>query len=457
MSININHVKSCLSSFDLKKLLVEELNWGNCNLPPVEIKVEGQPYRLIPLAQQAGMVVYQGEHLLGGEMPPPPVRRAIENRITKQTHEHIIIFTNKEKSQAIWQWVKREQGQSPATREIPYYKGQTGEPLLQKLSGIAFSINDLDEEGKAAITTVTHKVASSFDVEKVTKRFYVEFKSKHDEFARLIQGLKNQEDIDWYVSVMLNRLMFIYFIQKKGFLNRDQDYLKHKLEESKKKGKDLYYEEFLIPLFFEGFAREKKMRLAGMRQLLGDIPYLNGGIFQKHKLEEENPDITIPDIAFERIFAFFDCYQWHLDYNHKTKDNEINPDVLGYIFEQYINRKQMGAYYTKEDITGYICKNTIIPALLEKLDNLPLIKPQLFPIKDIEPYIYPAVKQKEYLPTETEREYKARQTRYEQIKADFASGKINSINDLITYNLDILQYVQDWADNIEDPRVLQAF
>ena len=36
------------------------------------------------------------------------------------------------------------------------------------------------------------------------------------------------------------------------------------------------------------------------------------------------------------------------------EDNEINPDVLGYIFEKYVNQKQMGAYYTKEDITGYI-------------------------------------------------------------------------------------------------------
>ena len=47
-------------------------------------------------------------------------------------------------------------------------------------------------------------------------------------------------------------------------------------------------------------------------------------------------------------------------------DNEINPDVLGYIFEKYINQKQMGAYYTKEDITEYIAKNTVLPFLLER-------------------------------------------------------------------------------------------
>ena len=74
-------------------------------------------------------------------------------------------------------------------------------------------------------------------------------------------------------------------------------------------------------------------------------------------------DISIPDEAFERVFEFFDGYRWHLDERPGQADNEINPDVLGYIFEKYINQKQMGAYYTKEDITGYISRNTIIPFL----------------------------------------------------------------------------------------------
>ena len=64
-------------------------------------------------------------------------------------------------------------------------------------------------------------------------------------------------------------------------------------------------------------------------------------------------------------FTFFERYQWHLDDRPLRNDNEINPDVLGYIFEKYINQKQMGAYYTKEDITDYISKNTIIPFLLD--------------------------------------------------------------------------------------------
>ena len=96
------------------------------------------------------------------------------------------------------------------------------------------------------------------------------------------------------------------------------------------------------------------------------MPYLNGGIFQRHQLEERfGQAIQIPDAAFKRLFDFFDDYNWHLDERPLRADNEINPDVLGYIFEKYINQKQMGAYYTKEDITGYISKYTILPALFD--------------------------------------------------------------------------------------------
>ena len=104
-----------------------------------------------------------------------------------------------------------------------------------------------------------------------------------------------------------------------------------------------------------------------MNALLGTIPYLNGGIFEQHEIEQlYGQTIQIPDEAFERLFDFFDDYQWHLDDRPLRDDNEINPDVLGYIFEKYINQKQMGAYYTKEDITEYISKNTDHPLPLRR-------------------------------------------------------------------------------------------
>ena len=168
---------------------------------------------------------------------------------------------------------------------------------------------------------------------------------------------------------MLNRMMFVYFVQKQGFLDRDTDYLRTKLHEVQSRYGDgrfqQFYHEFLLKLFHEGLGQPVDQRNQELKDLLGEVPFLNGGLFDVHDLEQDNPDISIPDGAFERVFNFFDEYSWHLDERPGHKDNEINPDVLGYIFEKYVNQKQMGAYYTKEDITGYISRNTVIPFLFD--------------------------------------------------------------------------------------------
>ena len=236
-----------------------------------------------------------------------------------------------------------------------------------------------------------------------------------------------------------------------------------------------------------------------MKRLLGKIPYLNGGIFQKHQLETlHGENIEIPDKAFEQIFNFFEQYQWHLDDRPLKNDNEINPDVLGYIFEKYINQKQMGAYYTKEDITEYISKNTIIPFLFDKARKACKIAfegdTSVWNLLQEDPdrYIYDAVKKgiydadavkkdlppeiaigiddvskrtdwntlapEEYaLPTEIWRETVARRQRYETIRAKLANGEVTDINDLITYNLNIRQFAQDVIENCEGPEFLRAF
>jgi len=91
-------------------------------------------------------------------------------------------------------------------------------------------------------------------------------------------------------------------------------------------------------------------------------------MFAQHDLERRHDDVDVPDTAFESIFGFFDSWKWTLDdRDDAAGDGEINPDILGYIFERYINQKQMGAYYTKEDVTGYMTSASIVPWFLERL------------------------------------------------------------------------------------------
>jgi hypothetical protein len=248
---------------------------------------------------------------------------------------------------------------------------QPGDSLLRKLQ---FLFVSLEEEGKGEISTLamSGRAKAGFDIERVTKAFYREFDDHRKAFLKFIEGIEESGDREWYASVTLNSLMSVYFIQRKGFLDADPDYLRNRLARcQKERGKDKFYSfyrYFLLRLFHEGLGQRPDKRAAGLEKLLGRIPYLNGGIFDVHELEK--PDrygkiIQIPDKAFERIFDYFDQYQWYLDERPLRDDNEINPDVLGYIFEKYINQKQMGAYYTKEDITEYISKNTVLPFLFD--------------------------------------------------------------------------------------------
>lgn len=164
--------------------------------------------------------------------------------------------------------------------------------------------------------------------------------------------------------------MFIYFLQRKHFLdNGNLNYLQDKLNEIRQTlGKDKFFTVFLKALFFEGFAKPEEQRSPEARRLLGNIKYLNGGLFLPHAIELANPQIHVSDQAFENLLSLFGRYSWNLNDMPGGDDNEINPDVLGYIFEKYINQKAFGAYYTRPEITEYLCEQTIFKLVLEKVN-----------------------------------------------------------------------------------------
>src|SRR5207247_9068745 len=102
--------------------------------------------------------------------PIQPIRRQIESQVKERRFEHIVIFEDGGRQEAVFQWIKRGQG-AARSREFTYRRGQSGDLLLQRLSGIAFDFSDLDEQGRIDIAKVTARVAKSLDVEGVTKKF----------------------------------------------------------------------------------------------------------------------------------------------------------------------------------------------------------------------------------------------------------------------------------------------
>ncbi|EAQ26827.1 Eco57I restriction-modification methylase domain-containing protein [Roseovarius sp. 217] len=492
MNFNPNNARALLGQFSFTKLFIEELGWDQHGAV-LSVSIAGTSYSLKAAAEKRGMVAWVCEADPGQQIPDRVLRKKIEHQVAKTTLEHLIVFTDSKRAEQVWCWARRETGKPVSVPEHFWYSASGNRGFLQKLEAIAFS---LAEEDSLTLVDVTSRARTAFDVERVTKRFFDEFTKQHKAFLGFIDGITDIADKEWYASLMLNRLMFIYFMQRKGFLNGERDYLRNRLSQcQQEKGTDSFhsfYRYFLLRLFHEGLGG--KSRNSELEKLLGRIPYLNGGLFEKHSIEERCPDIKIPDEAFERIFTYFDRYQWHLDERPLRNDNEINPDVLGYIFEKYINQKQMGAYYTKEDITEYISKNTVIPFLFDAaktkckvaFDNPggPTVWDHLK--DDPDRYIYPAVKHgtehalppeieagisdvasrtvwnrtapAEFaLPTEIWREVAARRTRYAEVHAKLAAGEVREINDLITLNLDIRQFALDVIERCEGPDLLRAF
>ena len=502
--IERDQIRERLEDFELRPLFIEDLGWDHGG-EDLEITVDDHVFPLEAIAHKRGMVAYQQVAPSDGDFPDYATRQKIEKQVTRAVREHIIVYAPHDQSTQHWQWVKREPGQPDRSRSHIYSREQPGESLIQKLEHLVVRI---EEEDDLSIVDVSGRVRAAFDVERVTKKFYDRFKTEHQGFLSFIEGILEMADREWYASIMLNRMMFIYFIQKRGLVGGDVDYLRNKLsvvQEAEGEGKfHGFYRLFLLRLFHEGLGQPEADRSPQLKALIGNVPYLNGGLFDVHDLERDNPQIEIPDEAFKRIFDFFDAYQWHLDDRPLHNDNEINPDVLGYIFEKYINQKQMGAYYTKEDITGYIGRNTILPFLFEEAKKhcpiafapgggvwrllsddpdryfyeavrhgitydvhkgVPLAEKLSLPseiavgLKDVSKReIWNEAAPAEYaLPTETWREHVARRERYEEIQAKLANGEVTLINDLITYNLDIEQFAQDVISKSEGPELVRAF
>ncbi len=491
MPINRATATTHLRSFNFATLFIDELGWEHQASRHTEtVEVGGAQFALTPIAEKRGIRIFECTTI-----PERNIRQQIEREITKLAYEHLIIFTDVGKTTQIWQWVAREKGKPTAFREHMWLVRSAPDALIQKLDHIAFA---LSEEESLTLAGATIRMRDAFDREKLTKKFYEAFKQQHDLFLTFIAGLANVSDRQWYASLMLNRLMFVYFIQKKGFLDGDINYLKNRLLSVRAaKGEDQFhsfYRAFLLRLFHGGLATPKNARDAETVKLLGNIPYLNGGLFEPHALEAEGNTITIADTAFEGVFNFFDQYEWTLDTRPISDANgkEINPDVLGHIFEKYINKKQMGAYYTKEDITDYITKKTVIPWLFQnaiKHDRVAFEAGSAvwrMLSENPDTYIYNAVKhgadlplpaniaaglgnvterldwnktapESHGLPTEIWREVVARRDRYDAMKAKIEAGEITSIEKFITFNLDIRQFARDVIQYAESPDLVRAF
>ena len=241
-------------------------------------------------------------------------------------------------------------------------------------------------------------IRDAFSVEALSEEFFAKYKSYYEDFVQYISGKRfvkekgkwveksigrpseeytsifeeNDKSVRDFVKKMLGRIVFLHFLQKKKWLCDDENYLQNLFKKSEKSN---YLESVLEPLFFGVLNTKSEDRKIlfenenwdlSLLKEWGNIPYLNGGLFEKDELDKKT--VVFPENLFSDLFDFFSQYNFTIDENDPN-DSEvgIDPEMLGKIFENLLeDNKDKGTFYTPKEIVQYMCRESLIAYLCEK-------------------------------------------------------------------------------------------
>lgn len=257
---------------------------------------------------------------------------------------------------------------------------RTAAERFDKLKGKPIYLNDLFE---------------AFSVEKLNKDFFKTYKEFYEKFWKYLAAdkqynkllsdkrykndeVKREKPIRDFAKKLLGRIVFLQFLQKKGWMGVPAKNTEWKGGDIKflqslfavSKNKTVFHSKELRTLFFETLNEKRKNNIAPA--LLGKdikIPYLNGGLFEKD-LSFSN-DIDFPEDYFANLLDFFEQYNFTIDENDPY-DSEvgIDPEMLGHIFENLLEEnREKGAFYTPKEIVHYMCQESLIEYLHTQLPN----------------------------------------------------------------------------------------
>lgn len=473
----------------LTSVFVEQLGWDAPAAKQESIDVDGVAFGAQVIASLKGFRIYT---VLVVERPTRQFMRRVDAALAERSPERMEIFQSPEAW--FWHWPRRTNAGTVAFESVETAPNSLPTFLAQRLTGLEFTIGE--HRKGITLTDVRDRVHGHFDASNVTKKFYDRFQVEHSQLTDAIEGVGEGDRVD-YATTLLNRLMFIYFLQKKEFLNGDSLYLENTLKKIQAlRGRDHYYSFYrdaLLPLFFDKLNDPaQQVENTEIASILGDVPYVNGGLFGRTELEKELVDeLKVPDSAFESILRFFAEFNWHLDTRPTGNPDEINPEVIGYIFEQYINfatsgKKEHGAYYTAHDVTAHMVTQTLVPRIIDDVvDIIPVLD---LLRNDSDRYIQPAMLHGwnavesvwadvpdelvagwegdpagwrslddapadpiAQLPAETWVETFHRRERVESLRTRIAAGELATVNALVTDNLNSQLLLTDAIDRVTNP------
>lgn len=357
----------------LRAIFVEKLDFaaasGAVRLPGAKIKIAGEEQAAPAPARiaQSGGVQVVWTRIDDAKITAVTTRAILKALGRELDGEHLLVLSNAD--DALWHviWPADEGGRT-VLRRMVIERDLPRRTVVTQLAKIY--------EPKPTGAALHSRIDTAFDVAPVTKEFFKTYAAVFHRVSDMIEGIGDPEQQRLFCQTLFNRLMFVYFLQRKGWLslNRDRNYLRALRADSKRTKDGNFYRDRLLILFFSALNNPDSRNLSrGVRAAVGDVPFLNGGLFEKGHIDEECAGATVPDEAFDLILGeLFDRFNFTVS-ESTPYDIEVavDPEMLGRVFEELVtDRHETGSYYTPRQVVAFMCREALKGYLETRVDGL---------------------------------------------------------------------------------------
>ncbi|PKP60891.1 MAG: hypothetical protein CVT88_01680 [Candidatus Altiarchaeales archaeon HGW-Altiarchaeales-1] len=384
MQENISKIKSAEDIFDLFKLL----NYPGKVLFNTSSKRKKETFDFKKDDAQRIKEIYSilsfdenlPVFLLETNTLTPSFIRSVTTTFDRQYLHFLLIFAS-DYSEVVFVFPKREKTENSKFPKLKITK------LIIDKNEIHYTdvqtLSDIYFEKEENWRDVWRKWNKSFSVERVTESFFKKYKeiffTLRDELIK--QNISRKESHEFTLQ-FLNRIMFIYFISRKRWLEHPRfiGWIWSSYKKLNKYSSEEFYEKWIRQVFFKAF-NNRSNEITGLPEdvtkVISNSPYLNGGLFRQNNLDDLK--IKITDRMFEKIFDFFEKYNFTIKEDMPLESEvAVDPQMIGYVYESLANvadeiydRNDFGIFYTPRIEVDFMCRRSLVEYLSKHLPEVP--------------------------------------------------------------------------------------
>ena len=301
------------------------------------------------------------------------MRAAVDDIERQLGRDMLLLVADRSGEQLHWIYPDIPDAGRPTLRRIVVERGVKQRTAIQQVAKIWQRY-----EGSGDIHAA---LEHAFDVEPVTTEFFKQYQRLFERALELVSGFDDPEDCKSFVQTLFNRLMFVYFLSRKGWLRYPNDdgggntdylnalwdaYAQHPQHAN-------FYDDRLWHVFFSGLNNPDSRDLrGGVDFVIGEVPFLNGGLFEETELDRRD-GVIVPDDAIRPLLTdLFDRFNFTvMESTPFDIEVAVDPEMLGKVFEELVTgRHASGAYYTPRPVVAFMCREALKGYLETRAPNL---------------------------------------------------------------------------------------